>query len=67
MTATAEGATAVSPARRLPPVAEVAIASLALAVVGGIVMASYVPRRPQLGLPVALLAASALLTWAPSS
>ena len=62
MTATAESAAAVSPARRLPPVAEVTISSLALAVVGGIVMASYVPRRPPLGLPVALLAASAILT-----
>jgi hypothetical protein len=34
--------------RTLPPVAEVAVASLALIIVGGIYMASYVPRRPLL-------------------
>ena len=45
----------------VPPVAEVAVASLALVVIGGILMASYVPRRPPLGVPVALLAASGLL------
>ncbi len=47
--------------RRIPPVTELAVASLALVVVGGIVMASYVPRRPPLGIPIALLAASGLL------
>jgi hypothetical protein len=48
-------------ARRFPPVAQIAVASLALVVIGGIVMASYVPRRPALGLPIALLATSGLL------
>jgi hypothetical protein len=47
--------------RRFPPVAELAIGSLALVVVGGILMASYVPRRPPLGLPLALAAVSAVL------
>jgi hypothetical protein len=47
--------------RRFPPVAELATGSLALTVIGGIVMASYVPRRPPLGLPVALAVVSALL------
>jgi uncharacterized membrane protein YoaK (UPF0700 family) len=61
VTSAAEETAASSSPRRLPPVAETAIASLALAVVGGVVMASYVPRRPQLALPVALLAASAVL------
>ena len=47
--------------RRLPPVAELAIVSLALVVVGGILMASYVPRRPPLAAPIALTAVSAAL------
>jgi hypothetical protein len=62
MTAATEETPRLRSERRLPPVAEVAISSLVLAVVGGIVMASYVPRRPPLGLPLALLAVSALLT-----
>ena len=45
----------------LPPVAEVAVASLALIIVGGIYMASYVPRRPPLAVPTVLLVASAAL------
>jgi hypothetical protein len=40
--------------RRFPPVAELTIVSLTMVVVGGILMASYVPRRPPLGLPTAL-------------
>ena len=48
-------------ARRFPPVAELAIGSLALVVVGGILMASYVPRRPPLGVPAVLTAVSAAL------
>jgi hypothetical protein len=47
--------------RRFPPVAELGIISLALVVVGGILMASYVPRRPPLGVPLALAAVSAVL------
>ena len=47
--------------RRFPPVAELAIGSLALVVVGGILMASYVPRRPPLGAPAVLTAVSATL------
>jgi hypothetical protein len=41
-----------------PKVAEIATASLALTIVGGITMASYAPRRPPLTLPVILLIAS---------
>ncbi|MFI5040329.1 MAG: hypothetical protein ACHQNA_00540 [Acidimicrobiales bacterium] len=48
-------------ARRFPPIAELATACLALVVIGGIVMASYIPRRPPLAVPVLLLAASAVL------
>ena len=47
--------------RRFPPVAELAIGSLALVVIGGILMASYVPRRPPLGGPAVLTAVSAAL------
>ena len=50
--------------RRFPPVAELAIVSLALVVVGGILMASYVPRRPPLGVPLVLAAVSAVLLLA---
>jgi hypothetical protein len=51
-------------ARRFPPIAELALVSLALVVVGGILMASYVPRRPPLGVPVAIAVASAMLLLA---
>jgi hypothetical protein len=45
-----------APAPRLPPVAQAATASLGLAIVGGILMASYVPRRPPLTVPIVLIA-----------
>jgi hypothetical protein len=54
----------MSPDRRFPPVAELITVSLAVTIVGGIVMASYVPRRPPLALPSALLAVSVVLTAA---
>ena len=60
--AAATGAPAA--ARRFPPVAELGIGSLALVVIGGILMASYVPRRPPLGVPLALAAVSAALLLA---
>jgi hypothetical protein len=44
-----------------PPVAQIAGASLALVVIGGIVMASAFPSRPALGVPIALLVLSAAL------
>jgi hypothetical protein len=47
--------------RRFPPVAELAIVSLALVVIGGILMASYVPRRPPLTVPIAITVVSAAL------
>jgi hypothetical protein len=50
--------------RRFPPVAELGIISLALVVVGGILMASYVPGRPPLGVPLVLAAVSAVLLLA---
>lgn len=47
--------------RRFPPVAELALASLGLVVVGGIIMASSLPRRPALAVPVVLAIISGLL------
>ncbi len=47
--------------RRLPPVTEVAMGSLALIVAGGIYLSSHLPRHVPLGPAVALLAASAVL------
>jgi hypothetical protein len=47
--------------RRFPPVAELTICSLALVVIGGILLASYAPRRPPLGVPTALAVISAAL------
>jgi hypothetical protein len=48
-------------ARRLPPVTEVGMASLALIVAGGIYLSAHLPQHVPLGPAVALLAASALL------
>jgi hypothetical protein len=50
--------------RRFPPVAELTTVSLALVVVGGILMASYAPRRPPLGVPAVLAMAGAVLLLA---
>ena len=47
--------------RRFPPVAELATVSLALVVIGGILMASYAPRRPPLGPPTSIAVISAVL------
>jgi len=50
--------------RRFPPVAELTTVSLALVVVGGILLASYAPRRPPLGVPAAFAVAGAALLLA---
>jgi hypothetical protein len=47
--------------RRLPPVGEVAMVSLALIIAGGIYLASHIPRAVALAPAIALLAASAVL------
>jgi hypothetical protein len=47
--------------RRLPPVTQVGMASLALIVAGGIYLSSHLPQHVPLGPAVALLAASVLL------
>jgi hypothetical protein len=47
--------------RRLPPVTQVGMASLALIVAGGIYLSAHLPHHVPLSPAVALLAASALL------
>jgi hypothetical protein len=49
------------PKRRLPPVTELAVASMILVVAGGIYVAAYLPATPPLVLPSVLLALSAAL------
>lgn len=61
MTAYTQRPAAGASSRRFPPVAELALVSLVLVIIGGIFMASYFPRRPPLGLPIGLLATSAIL------
>jgi hypothetical protein len=51
-------------ARKLPPVAEVAVASITLMLVGGVYLAAQIPGHPALALPVAMVAAGAVLTVA---
>jgi hypothetical protein len=64
MTAHATDAAATT-APRFPPVTQLTIGSLALVVIGGIVMAGNFPNPPSLAVPVVLLAGSAVL-WAAS-
>lgn len=47
--------------RKLPPVTELGMASLALIVAGGIYLSSYLPKHVSLGPAVSLLAVSAVL------
>ncbi|HWK27223.1 MAG TPA: hypothetical protein VNS09_11705 [Solirubrobacter sp.] len=46
---------------KLPPVTQMAVASMALIVAAGIYLAAHLPNRVPLGPAIALLAASALL------
>jgi hypothetical protein len=52
--------TAVSE-RKFPPVAQMAVASMALVIVAGIYLAAHLPHRPPLGPAVALLVAAGVL------
>lgn len=47
--------------RKLPPVATVCVASMALVIIGGIYLASHLPGRPPLGAAVGLLCAAGVL------
>lgn len=52
---------AASDERSLPPIPQLIIVSLACVVVGGIFMATYVPRRPPLTGPIVLAAVAGVL------
>jgi drug/metabolite transporter (DMT)-like permease len=47
--------------RRLPPVGQIAVASMALIIAGGIYLAAHIPQPVSLAPAIALLAASAVL------
>ena len=50
--------------RRLPPIGEIAMATIAVVVTGGIYLAAYLPRRAPLGPAFAIMGvAAALLLW----
>ena len=51
-------------ARRRPPIAEMAVASMVLVLVGGVYLAAHLPKHPPLAVPTALLLAGAVLTLA---
>lgn len=50
--------------RRLPPVAEVAVASICMMLIGGVYLAAQLPGHPGLALPVAMVVVGAALTVA---
>jgi len=50
--------------RRLPPIAELAVASVALMLSGGVYLAAHLPRQPPLAPAVGLLAGGGALTIA---
>jgi hypothetical protein len=50
--------------RKLPPIAEIAVISIALMLVGGVYLAAQLPGHPALALPVAVVAFGAVLTAA---
>ena len=56
--------TVTGTARKLPPIAEIAVAALALIVVGGITLASRLPHPAPLPVLITLLAAAAGLVLA---
>jgi hypothetical protein len=61
VTAQVPQALSAPPERTVPPVTQLVIGSLALVIIGGIVMAATFPKPPSLAIPVALLAGSAIL------
>ena len=50
--------------RKLPPVAEVAVVSICMMLVGGVYLAAQLPGHPGLAVPVALVIAGGALTVA---
>jgi hypothetical protein len=61
MTGEAAQATAPPTDRSLPPITQMAVASLMLIVIGGIYMAASLPKKPNLAIPVVLVVVSGAL------
>jgi len=57
-----DGAVPTTLERRLPPIAELAVVSVALMLSGGVYMAAHLPRHPPLAPAVGLLAGGGVLT-----
>ena len=57
----AHGPAGGAPERRFPPITEIGIGSMICVIAGVIYLASHLPRRAPLGLPVGLVAAGAVL------
>jgi hypothetical protein len=56
--------TSNEPERRLPPVTEIAVVTMALVIIAGIYIVAHLPNEVGLALPIALVAAAtALLCW----
>lgn len=53
---------AAAPARRLPPIAELIVASVALMLSSGVYLAAHLPKPPPLGPVVGLLVAGGVLS-----
>ncbi|HET9078223.1 MAG TPA: hypothetical protein VFN68_14895 [Acidimicrobiales bacterium] len=62
MTAAPEAPPSLVRDRKLPPVAEVAIVSICMMLIGGVYLAAQLPGRPSLVLPVVLVAVGGALT-----
>ena len=50
--------------RRLPPIAEMAVASMVMVLIGGIYMAAHLPKHPPLTIPTVLVLVGAVITLA---
>lgn len=61
LASSADGGTVAGSRRRLPPVAELAVASMALVLSSGVYLAAHLPRHPPLGPGIGLLVAGGAL------
>jgi drug/metabolite transporter (DMT)-like permease len=61
---TQSGPAASATARKLPPVAEIAVGSIVLMLAGGVYLAAHLPGHPDLTVPIVLVAAGAVATAA---
>jgi uncharacterized membrane protein YvlD (DUF360 family) len=56
-----EHGTTATQERKLPPISEIAVATMVLVVIGGVFMAAHMPKEVPLALPIALLTVGAAL------